>query len=203
VCSPISEGGLGIWNLRTFNRALLGKWLWRYVHEREAWWRIVVDAKFGSVGGGWCSLASNRPHGVGLWKHIKRGWSLFFSHTRLVLGDGSKIKFWDDVWCRELPLKVAFSVLYDIAREKNVFVADHLDSFSGSLQWDVNFICAAHDWELITVASFFTLLYSLRGRREGEDKLWWIPSRKGKFDVRSFYRILACNDVRHFPWKSI
>jgi hypothetical protein len=27
VCSPISEGGLGIWNLRTFNKALLGKWL--------------------------------------------------------------------------------------------------------------------------------------------------------------------------------
>jgi hypothetical protein len=37
VCSPTSEGGLGIRNLRMFNRALLRKWLWRYVHEREAW----------------------------------------------------------------------------------------------------------------------------------------------------------------------
>jgi hypothetical protein len=27
VCSSIFEGGLGIWNLRIFNRALLGKWL--------------------------------------------------------------------------------------------------------------------------------------------------------------------------------
>jgi hypothetical protein len=27
VCSPIREGGLGICNLRCFNRALLGKWL--------------------------------------------------------------------------------------------------------------------------------------------------------------------------------
>jgi hypothetical protein len=27
VCSPIFEGGLGIQNLRTFNRVLLGKWL--------------------------------------------------------------------------------------------------------------------------------------------------------------------------------
>jgi hypothetical protein len=35
-------------NMRIFNRALLGKRLWCYVHEREAWWKIIVDAKFGS-----------------------------------------------------------------------------------------------------------------------------------------------------------
>jgi hypothetical protein len=125
--------------------------------------------------------------------------SLLYSLTRFELGDGSKIRFWDDVWCGESPLKVAFPALFDIAREKNAFVANHLDLFSGSVQWDVNFIRATHDWELAIVTSFFTLLYSLRGRREGEDKLWWSPSRKGKFDVRSFYTVLACNNVRPFP----
>jgi hypothetical protein len=48
VCSSISKGGLGIRNLRIFNQALLGKWLWRFAHEREALWRSVVDAKYGS-----------------------------------------------------------------------------------------------------------------------------------------------------------
>jgi hypothetical protein len=41
-----------------FNRALLWKWLWRYVNEREAWWRVVVGSKFGSSLGGWCSNES-------------------------------------------------------------------------------------------------------------------------------------------------
>jgi hypothetical protein len=36
VCLPLSEGGLGIQDLQMFNHALLGKWLSRYVHEKEA-----------------------------------------------------------------------------------------------------------------------------------------------------------------------
>jgi hypothetical protein len=117
--------------------------------------------------------------------------------------DGSRIRFWDDVWYGELPLKEAFSVLYGFARKKDALVVDHMDYSSSSLQWDVSFVRAAHDWELDTVASFFTVLYSFRGRRKEEDKLWWIPSCKGKFDVRNFYKVLARNDARPFPWKSI
>jgi hypothetical protein len=49
MCYPISEGGLGIRNVRKFNQALLGKWLWQYAHEGEAWWRSVLVAKYGST----------------------------------------------------------------------------------------------------------------------------------------------------------
>jgi hypothetical protein len=49
VCSLISKGGLEIRNLRVFNCALLGKWLWCFGSERDAWWRVVVDCKYGSL----------------------------------------------------------------------------------------------------------------------------------------------------------
>jgi hypothetical protein len=102
-----------------------------------------------------------------------------------------------------MPLKEDFPVLYGIARDKDAPVASHLVSVSGTFQWDVSFIRVAHDWEADVLASFFTLLYSIRVGREGEDQPWWSPSHKGNFDVRSFYKVLACKEVVHFPWKSI
>jgi hypothetical protein len=52
-----------------------------------------VDAKYGSTWAGWCSLDPPGSHGVGLWKYIRKGWSLFSSYTRLILGNGSKSVF--------------------------------------------------------------------------------------------------------------
>jgi hypothetical protein len=85
------------------------------------------------------------------------------------LGNGYRIRFWDDVWCGEMSLKEAFPVLYGIARDKDALIAAHLISESGSFKWDVSFIRAAHDWEVDVLASFFTLLYSFRVGSEGED----------------------------------
>ena len=79
---------------------------------------------------------------------------------------------------------------------------DNHDSLSGSHQWNVRFLCSLNDWEVEDLASFYSFLYSytLGG---GADKIWWVPSRKGKFEVRSFYNILISNVSLLFPWKSI
>jgi hypothetical protein len=53
------------------------------------------------------------------------------------------------------------------------------------------------------LASFYTFLYSHKMSREGEDKIWWVPSNKGNFDVRSLYNILASKEAIPFPWKSV
>jgi hypothetical protein len=70
VCSPIRH--LGICNLRLFNRALLGKWQWRYASKPGAWWRKVVEAKYGLERGEWCSQGNAGSYGVRLWKFISR-----------------------------------------------------------------------------------------------------------------------------------
>jgi hypothetical protein len=123
VCTPISKGGLGIRSLVLFNRALLGNWLWRFGMERDAWWRVVVGSKFGSLWGGWCSREFAGAFGVGLWKYIRKGWETFSRFLRYEVGDGSRTRFWHDLWCGDTVLKEVFPDLYGIARVKDALVA--------------------------------------------------------------------------------
>jgi hypothetical protein len=109
-----------------FNHALLGKWFWRYGIERDAWWRVVVDSKYGSLWGGWCSLEPGGAFGVGLWKNIRKGWETFKGFTRHVVVDGTRISFWHDLWCGDMVLKVAFPVLFGIACVKDASVVDNM-----------------------------------------------------------------------------
>jgi hypothetical protein len=199
----ISEGSLGFRNLKTFNRALLGKGLWRYGFERDAWWRVVVDSKYGSLRGGWCSLEPIGAFGVGVWKNIRKGWDSFSRYTRFIVGDGSKISFWHDLWCGDTVLKVAFPTLFDIARLKDVVVADNLERLGDSFQWNVGFIREADDWEVDVFASFFQLLHSIKVNRDTKDSLWWVPSKKGVFKVKAFFYSLTSAGGGRFPWKSI
>ena len=79
VCAPIANGGLGIRKLTTFNKALLGKWLWRFGKEEDQLWRRVVASKYGEDWGGrgWTSKLGRRVHGCGLWRYICMGWEDF------------------------------------------------------------------------------------------------------------------------------
>jgi hypothetical protein len=40
-------------------------------------------------------------------------------------------------------------------------------------------------------------------KKGSEDKLWWIPTKRGLFKVKSFYSSLACIEGSRFPWKSV
>jgi hypothetical protein len=120
---------------------------------------------------------------VGLWKNIRRGWKKFGSHIRFEVRDGSKVRFWHDLWCGNTALKEAFPVLFGIAYIKDAFVATIMDFSGYIIHWNVNFTRAVHDWEVEAFASFFRVLYLARVRQEREDKLWWLHSKKGLFGV--------------------
>ena len=147
VCTPLSSGGLGIRNLRTFNVALLGKWLCRFGQESDALWRQVIEVN-GCDWGGWCSSPFSGPHGVSLWKNIRRGWPSLSRFFLYEIGDGSKVRFWLDRWCGSSTLADCYPDLYRICRNKETSVADLMRFSNGVLHGEMHFCRDVHNREL-------------------------------------------------------
>jgi hypothetical protein len=120
---------------------------------------------------------------VGGFGKISRG----AGHIRFEVADSSKIRFWHDVWCGADSRKLLWQTIW-------IFLVP--------LRM-VNFLRAAHDWEADLFTSFFNLLYSLRLRRGGENRLCWVPFKRGLFDVRLYYNVLVPHDSILFHWRSI
>ena len=205
VCSPINYGGLGVRKIVTFNKALLGKWLWQFGMEETHLWRRVIATKYGVSEGGWSTKKIRGAHGCGLWRSISSNWADFVSFLEYEVGVGDRIRFWFDRWCGDCPLKDAFPDLFVCTTNRNATVASLLlQSTSGSRNsWNITFIRNFNDWEVARVASFFECLYSHDSFRNGADCLRWRLKGDGVFDIKSFYSALRGSQPVSFPWKAI
>ena len=124
ICSDKRKGGLGVRSLALLNKALLCKWSWRFAVEREALWRQVISAKYGEEEGGWRSCVVRGSYGVGLWKAIRRGWEAVGNNLVYSVGNGRRIRFWEEKWCGDDKLCSLFPSLYAISLDKEAWVAD-------------------------------------------------------------------------------
>ena len=93
VCKPLQVGGLGIRRLRSFNSALLQKWLQRYDMETDALRRRVIEVKYGNAWGSWCMKKVTSAYGVSLWRFIRSCWLNFSKLLLYDVGDGTRVKF--------------------------------------------------------------------------------------------------------------
>lgn len=66
ICVSKEHGGLGInRNMEVFNLALLGKWKWRLLHDKESVWYYLMNRLYGNNG-----LLNARQFSV-WWKDVK------------------------------------------------------------------------------------------------------------------------------------
>ena len=66
ACFSKEKGGLGIRRLSIINRALLGKWVWRFAEEEYSIWKKVIRLKYQVEQGGWFTKIPRGSGGVGL-----------------------------------------------------------------------------------------------------------------------------------------
>ena len=105
--------------------------MWRFAEEGCSIWKDVIRLKYQVEEGGWFTKNLKGSGRVGLWKDISKENRQLKLNTSFILGDGSRICFWEDCWCSERALREVFLTLYNQVDPKGVRVANVWDNGRG------------------------------------------------------------------------
>ncbi|RVX11631.1 hypothetical protein CK203_015892 [Vitis vinifera] len=122
----------------------------------NAFWKQVINLKYGEEEGGWCTQVISLPSG--LWKESE------------ILERTSGV---------EMSLFVSHSLLYCHLLGKDVWSPRRC--WDG---WTPLFSRAFNDWEIEMVERFMLKIQAFRVQREDEEKVVWTTSKSGAFLVK-------------------
>ena len=122
VCRSKEQGGLGFGRISLRNCALLGKWLWRFSREGEGLWHKVIASIYGTHPNGWDANTVVRWSHKYPWKAIAQFFNMFFQFTRLAVGNGERIRFWEDLWWGDQSFCSQYPDLYRVIYVRNLSI---------------------------------------------------------------------------------
>ena len=162
----------------------------------------MLLAKSGQEGFGWKTKKVNGTFGVGVWKEILKEKDWCWENMAFTIGNGTKIRFWTDLWCVCTVLSQRFPHLYGMAAHRNGTVEEMWDQNVGQGGWDLRFVGDFNDWELDMVGN---LLHVLRGYKptSEEDAVYWKGGRNGQFKVKEAYNLVVNTVANNFPKSNI
>lgn len=140
VCKPKELEGLGIKSIKLFNLALLLKWKWRILVEKDVVWKKVLKARYGD-----CdyhilteqSCNSRNPSST-WWKDVNKidglttnlgfhfAWAIIYK-----LVEGSSIPFSSANWSGDISITILFPDMYALSKKRGAFVDKMSDWHSG------------------------------------------------------------------------
>ncbi|GLT57088.1 hypothetical protein SLA2020_300870 [Shorea laevis] len=189
-----SEGGLGVRNLESFNKALLGKWKWRILREKKALWRKVIFELYGSVRKrGWEGCIQNEKGSVWwkeLWK-LERVDSINMEWIRdgfiRKVGEGKETLFWEEVWIGNVSLREKFPRLYSLATNKQATIAEVGRSRECEGKWGWEWRRTLFVWESTLLQELEEILSQVHLQQGREDCWVWKWESNGRYSTKSAY----------------
>lgn len=199
ICKEKEESGLGLKHLKTFNHALLGKWLWRITTEGDRLWVRLLKEKYGVVGEEdkcsvrlqsrwWRDIQNLEKEGCG----YQPKW--FSDGVKKSVGNENNTLFWIDKWVDGGPLRERFGRLFSLSMDKNGMVSDLIRGGNevGVFKW--RWRRELFQWELEPVGELENIISLAGFKRDGEDKWVWGKDSSGVYSVRSAYKWLRVAD---------
>ncbi|GJY23886.1 RNA-directed DNA polymerase, eukaryota [Tanacetum coccineum] len=124
VLASKKNGGLGVSSFHALNRALLLKWVWRFISQDGSIWSRVIRAIYGTsidlhstkYTSNWCSILRE------VQVLSSKGFD-FVSRCKKRVGNGCNTRFWLDIWVLDCPLSIRFPRIFALEIDKEVSVS--------------------------------------------------------------------------------
>ncbi|XP_026399408.1 uncharacterized protein LOC113295273 [Papaver somniferum] len=191
-CRRRKFGGLGVKKIKTMNKALLTKWLWRFSTEDNVLWKDIIDEKYGVEQLGWFSKIPKITYERSLWKGIMNCSAIFKNHIKFKVNSSRNTSFWKDRWLLDIPLCLKFPHMFAISRSKDLTVAEVFNV--NEAEWN---LLLPRRMSPAVRLEFSELQNNLQGlvlNSNAKDEILWSINSKGQFSVKSTYDTLANND---------
>ncbi|GKC30851.1 RNA-directed DNA polymerase, eukaryota [Tanacetum coccineum] len=127
VLASKKKGGLGVSSYFALNRALLLKWVWRFVSQDGSLWFRVIQAVHGN------KIDTHTVHKSSIWSailkevHVLKSTGFdFMSYCSKRIGDGQSTSFWLETWKGDIPFRDMFPRLFALESAKHICVADKM-----------------------------------------------------------------------------
>jgi hypothetical protein len=196
ICRPKDQGGLGVEVLELKNRCLLSKWLFKLLNDDGVWQELLHNKYLNQK-----TLAEVQPKPTDspFWKGLMKVKDDFFRRGHFIVGDGTKTRFWEDVWLGEVSLADQYPSLYNIVLYKHVTVASVLSQVPLNIRF--RHVLVGNKW-----TEWLHLCQRLMQIRlnNNSDRFVWKLTPNGVFSVKSMYED-CMNDntpyMKKYIWK--
>jgi hypothetical protein len=175
-------GGLGIPNLRDLNISLLASWLKRYKSDKDKLWKELVDFKYQTKDPN--ILVTRTINSSSFFKGFMWATQAAKLGYKWKVGNGKKIRLWEDNWLGSTSLAIQFWPIYRILYEQGKTIAELWDGTNLKCTFRRNFSEALYQsWlEIVELVSTIELT-------EEEDEMVWQYTSKGTYSSQSLYKI--------------
>ncbi|KAL4283563.1 hypothetical protein GQ457_16G029270 [Hibiscus cannabinus] len=210
ICCPKFLGGLGVIDPKFQNRALLGKWVWKFANEKDNLWQQIIRCKYNYSVNSLLPIDPGQRRMSMLWNGVIKSFfkddacgNVMRNNFMLQVGDGQSISFWSDIWLGDTPLKIKFPRIFALSRNKMGMIAEFGKKEEPGWNWNFQLRRQLYDWEISQWEDLMALLRSFRASNLNSDWVCWAGSSDGKYSVSSFGKFFSKQREGDFEWSRL
>ncbi|KAK2656851.1 hypothetical protein Ddye_009903 [Dipteronia dyeriana] len=191
---------------------MLAKWVWRFSNEGDSLWKRVTGVRYGQLCSSlyWNWIGAQHPSFftkaiASLFKdHSRVAWVLK-EGTKVIIGDGTRARFWNDIRADSTDLKYSFSRIYALASIKEGTVSKF--GFWEGDEWKLYFPLRREvfGWEQSQWDCFMSVLQCIKIQRGIKGVLAWSFHPTGLYTITSFSKAMeeqrsTSDEMNKFIW---